>query len=181
MSCTTVKVIHQDKTIHDVASLGNSWGSGAFVWTALANKYMGKDFMWLGNPENAQKVWDLWKDPRLHYYERVVLMATFDHAIIERERFREAAECFADFEANHCQVNQACHMGTISRLLLQHDADPVTGMCFHLTSVTEDPWCGEYDEETETDLPFDWDKCPSYGVFGEVAKFKLVNPYQRKP
>ncbi len=180
MSSTTVKVIHSDKSIHDVASLGNSWGSGAFIWTSLANKYLGKDHMWLCNPDGAQQVWDLWKDPRLNYHERVVLFSTFDHAVIEREGFNEAGFCFAQFEAMHRQVNQVCHVGDISRLLLKYDVDPVTGMCFHLTSVTEDPWCGEWDDENETDLPFDWDNQPHYNVFEELAKFKPVNPYAKE-
>lgn len=179
MSSTTVKVIHADKSIHDIASLGNSWGSAAFVWTALANRYFGKDFMWLGNPENSQKVWDLYFNPRLNYCERVVLFSTFDHAIIEREGFNEAAFCFAEFEAQHRQMNQICHMGTISGLLLEYDKDPVLGMCFHQTSVAEDPWRGKYDEATETETPFDWENQPHYNVFDQLARFKPENPYAK--
>jgi len=167
MSTTTVFLAYPDR-VEEIASLRNAWGSGAFAWSALAKKYLGDNFIWLCNPEGAEKVWALVNDPRLLTFERIVLASTFDYAIIEAAKFEDAAAYWSDFEGTYREVNKVCHAGDISRLLLHHHREqtPCVGMCFWLTSVAENLWC-DWDEKKDEPVPFDLETYKHFFVFEE--------------
>lgn len=153
MSRTTVKIVKTDGQFNDIAELGNSWGSAAFVWSALSKKYLGDEMAWMGG--NGKAVWDLAGDSRLSQAERIVLVSTFDHAIIEHAHFADAANAFREFSHDHSKADHVNHLPTIARLLDERKDTPCIGMCFHQTSVSEDPWHGGYDEEAEEYKPYD--------------------------
>lgn len=169
MSRTTMMLIDSGGNTRDIAEFSNSWGSAAFVWDALYKKYIGGDG-YLFSDENMKKVWALWKDPRLRTVEKVVLLSTFDHAIIERDKFEDAAFAFAEFEALHRQPNAICHMGAISQALMDNRETDCVGACFQQTSVAENPWLGEYNEDTEDYKPFDMNAEKHFFVFAELEK-----------
>lgn len=170
MSTTTVFLAHPDR-VDEIASLRNSWGSGAFVWSALGEKYLGDSHIWSCNPLGAEKLWRLVDDPRLRDFERIVLASTFDYAIIEQANFEEAASYWADFEGAYRKENQVCHAGDISRLLLKHKETPCVGLCFWLTSVAENLW-EDWDEDADEPLPFSLDTYKHFFVFEEYGKRK---------
>lgn len=170
VSTTTVFLAYPDR-VDKITSLGNSWGSGAFVWSALSEKYLGDGHIWSCNPAGAEKLWALVGDPKLSTCERIVLASTFDYAIVETAKFREAAEHWANFEGLHRKVNQVCHAGAISALLLKHyrEGTPCVGMCFWLTSVAENPWC-DWDEEKDEPVPFSLETYKHFFVFEEFER-----------
>lgn len=169
MSRTTMMLIDENGNTRDVAEFSNSWGSAAFVWDALRKAFLSGD-EYLFNDEVIKKVWALWKDPRLLRFEKAVLLSTFDHAIIERDKFTDAAEAFTAFERRYRQPNAACHMGAISQVLMDSRELDCVGACFQQTSVAENPWLGEYDEETEEYKPFDMNAGKHFFVFAELQQ-----------
>jgi hypothetical protein len=156
MSRTTVKIIDDDYRIKDIAELSNSWGSAAFVWTALAKKYLEDEMAFFR--EGGKQLWALVDDERLSDAERIVLASTFDHAIIERARFADAAKAFREFSHYHGTAGNANHLPAIADLLDEWRERPCVGMCFQQTSVSDDPWHGEYDAEAEEYKPFDFER-----------------------
>jgi hypothetical protein len=152
MSYTTVKIIESDGKITDIAELSNSWGSAAFVWSALAKRYLDGEVAFFR--DRGKQIWALVNDVRLSHVERIVLASTFDHAIIEQAHFADAASAFREFSYNHGVTGNANHLPTIARLLYERKDYACTGMCFHQTSVSEDPWA-VYDAEAEEYEPYD--------------------------
>lgn len=129
--------------------------------------------MWLCNPKEAQKLWDLVRDPRLAPYERIVLASTFDYPIIESEKFAEASRHFLEFEGQYYNGRGECHLGTIARLLLRHHLDktPCIGMCFQQTSVAESQW-ERWDDEKDEPIPFSLETYKHFFVFKEFGTDK---------
>lgn len=169
MSATTVYLAYPDR-VEKIATLSNSWGSGAFVWSAMGLRYLNDRHAWLCDPNGAQKVWDLVNDPRLKIFERIVLAATFDHAITETSKFYDAAEHWANFEKHYREADRECHAGTISQLLLHHfrEQTPCIGMCFRISSVAENPW-DLWDEEEDEPIPFSLKTYPHFFVFEQYG------------
>lgn len=168
MSYTTVKLINTEWKVIDVTRLSNSWGCAAYVWGALAKRYLNDDYKWLSDPVASRATWDLYKDDRLQDFEKIVLASTFDYAIIEYSRFEAAAEAFTAFPRKHDPGKGVCHMVTIANLLRTYANAPSIGMCFQQTSVSRDCWVGEYDEHLEESTPFNFAEEKHYFVFSGV-------------
>lgn len=167
MSTTTVFLAHHDR-VEEVARLKNSWGSAAFVWFALSERYLGDKHIWSFSVDGAQKLWDLVDDSRLSLTERIVLACTFDHAIIEHERFREAAGHWMDFKRIYHKDSGECHAGTIAQLLLDHQQTSCIGMCFQQTSVARDLW-HLWDDDNDAPIPFNLEVYPHFFVFDKFG------------
>jgi hypothetical protein len=153
VSYTTAYLIQSDGATTEIGEFRNSHGFGPFVWSAVSEKYLGKEHGWL--LDDAAKLWPLWKDKRLPRHWRAALLVTYDYAIVEKERFRDIAECLRKFVMDVGLRDRACHFPEISILLDKHAADAVLGMCFHGTSITENvwhPWDHDKDEPLKYDL-----------------------------
>lgn len=154
----------------------NSWGGAAFIWEALWNKYVRPELMekdpgpasyyksWLvGSDEDKHRLWDLWKreDIRMPIYEKVVLLASLDNAIVSNENLADFVEHLRRFaEAHHTKVNGLCHLEAWADFIeANQDAE---GVGFWLTSVCGNPWIhrryeSEDDEDGEEE-PYDLTK-----------------------
>ncbi len=175
MSRTTVKIIESDGTFKDIAELQNSWGSAAFVWSALSEKYFGKEIIF-GLERDPQRLWNLVNDERLSLAERIVHASTFDHAIVEYEHFADAAKLFREFSREHATVDSENHMPAIADLLDEWKDKPCIGMCFQQTSVSEDPWHGAWNEEKEDYEPYDiHTNKKHFFVFAKYGAREVVN------
>ena len=166
MSRTTVKIIENDGQINDIAELGNSWGSAAFVWSALGEKYFNDKYICVTG--DSKKMWALVDDNRLSKAERVVLAFTFDYAIIENAHFTEAAKLFREFSEQFGKAGEANHLPAIANLLDAQSNFSNIGMCFQQTSVAEDVW-HEWDDESETEKPYDLSGNRHFFVFAEYG------------
>lgn len=143
--------IGTDLKITPIAEFRNAWGSAAAVWTVLSAKYLGNESAWLTGERNLQPLWDLWKDPRLSYDERVAHLFTFDGAVVGYETRHEAAMALREFSPN---IDPACvnHMDAIAGEL--EKADECYGFCFHQTSVSENPWMIRQGEDSYVQYDF---------------------------
>jgi hypothetical protein len=161
MSYTTPMLVQKNGEILELDDLRNSHGWGPFVWSAVSAKYLGHfsprypESAWLVSDEARAALWPLWKDTRLPRPWRAALLATYDFAIVERERAKEIAGLLREFVTSVGVRDRACHLLTVADLLEQYAADEsVVGMCFK-GSLSEDPWHpwdAEKDERTTYDL-----------------------------
>ncbi len=159
MSRTTIKAIHPGDKTEDLEELSNSWGSGPPVWAAMAGKYLGitraydhpnKGWMQLDN-----ELWDLWKRSDIPEEHRLVFMLTFDRAYVARKDYARMAasirKFLADFPPTLGHVN---HWDHIARLF---ESNPdIPGIGLYCTSVSSDPFHGEWNEEKDDYDPIDW-------------------------
>src|SRR6185437_1462852 len=89
MSTTTIFVFQEpDWTAKVHAELGNSWGWAAFVWEALLKRYryairgIEPNDRYFHGTHNWPKLWEQEADIPFEPWERNVLRATYDRAII---------------------------------------------------------------------------------------------------
>ena len=168
MSRTTVKAIDfTNKQTRDLAEYHNSWGSAPFVWSVLSDTYL------LDGPSgwirNSQKVWDLYKNRSIPEGIRAVLMMTFDHAYVSRQdRMRAAKDIDLFVRATRTDDNAdwANHWPAIANVFRELP-DDIQAVGFHHTSTVEDPWLGDWDDETNTYV-MDWSR--PWDVYAELFK-----------
>lgn len=162
MSSTTIKAIWPGEKAKGIAELRNAWGSAPFVWDAMCARYLGGN--WLSQ---SDKLWPLWKDPRAPENQRAVLALTFDKMYLLKKDYTRAAadirQFLADFPSNSERVN---HWPAIAELLESDPDYPAIG--FHMTSVAEDPWRGQYNEDADDYDPIDWSR--AWSIYDELDK-----------
>lgn len=97
------------------AEFKNAWGSAAYVWNAMHERYLQTENYptWMV-PDSTTNL-PLWELPRntdlpLRLFERAVLASTFDSAIIMRRNFEQFAEHLTEFVINYPPAGKACHL-----------------------------------------------------------------------
>lgn len=147
---TIVRIWPGEKTECDI-DLRNAFGFGPSVWGNVCQKYLG-DGNWM---MQEKKLWPLWRDERLPLHQRAVLGMTYDRVYILKEDYARAAEdirkYLADFPVDDRKIN---HWPAIAEYLESNPDCPAVG--FWGTSVCENPWQGEYDEELDDYGSVDW-------------------------
>jgi hypothetical protein len=130
----------------------NAWGSAFRVWKALATKYLGNGFGWMLNGSEAQKLWDLSTDVRLSPTERIVLLSTFDYALVNVDKMASVSTAFRDFVRMYPTKN-VCHLTSFADALDEiregrHGLEiDVIAVGWQQTSVNENPWWVREGEE----------------------------------
>lgn len=169
MSHTTMKAIYPGDRIEDLEELSNSYGSAPPVWQALSNKYLGTresySYPEKGWMQRLDELWPLWKRLDIPKEYRLVLMLTFDRAYVAKKdyaRMFTAIDRFlTDFPPEPGTVN---HWRKIMGILhVQAGEDGVPGLGLHCTSVSEDPFQGQWNEEKEEYDPPDWNEIYDLG------------------
>lgn len=153
MSHTTIMAVWPGEKADKLRTFQNSHGSAPVIWNALAMKYLG-----LGNFEyslHAREVWPLYKRADMPRHQRAVLLMTYDNAIVMKEDYKQAAAdiraFLSDFPQNHEYAN---HWPEVAGLFESDPDCPAIG--FHMTSVSENPFQGQWNEEIEDYDPPDW-------------------------
>jgi hypothetical protein len=150
MSYTTLYKVPASGPLEEAGEFRNSWRFAAHIWNALSRKYLGRELA-LFSDAGARAVWNLWKDERVSQAERVTLLCTFDHAMVEKEFLPEVARAFEEFAAEHEPGSLREQAGAIRALA----GDPeCSGCCWQVTSVADDLW-RIYDEDRQTRRLFD--------------------------
>lgn len=166
MSSTTIKGVRPGEMAEDLVELRNSHGSAPVVWSQMLVTYLGtKEHAWLWD---SDRLWPLNKRLDIPLHHRAVLTITYDNAVVlQKDYARAAADIRAwlvDFPVDAERIN---HWPEIAALF--ESAPDVPGIGFHMTSVTEDPFLGPWDEETEEyGLP---DFSRFWSVYDHLAKF----------
>ena len=155
MSYTTIKAIWPSEKHEDLEELRNSHGSAPVIWGALCERYLGGRNDWLFN---AKKLWPLYKNNEVPKCMRAVLMMTFDRAYVERKDYSQAAADIEEFmKIAPPPENHVNHWPHIAELFRSNPDIPAIGL--YCTSVSEDPFQGAWNEETEEHEQPDWGRC----------------------
>lgn len=168
MSYTTIKAIWPGERHEDLQELRNGHGSAPVIWGALCERYLGGNRNgWLFNDELSNKLWSLWQRQDVPLCMRAVLMMTFDRFYVERKDYARAASDIDEFlRIAPPPPGHINHWPTIADLFRSNPDIPAVG--FHCTSVSEDPFQGDLNEESGEYAQPDWSKCHS--VYDELAK-----------
>lgn len=164
MSRTTVYAIYPGEKIEEIAEYNNSWGSAPVIWSAIYDKYLkppGELYQsWMG--KEGEKLWAIADDEGYSQWLRNVLRMTFDRAIIKSENFQQAADDLETFFSNFPQPeNHVNHWPKIVTLL-RTGAEGAPAIGFHMTSVSENPFAPQWDEEKDERI-YNWNLVDVYG------------------
>ena len=164
MTCTTIKAIFPGEKADDIAELKNAWGSAPYVWDAMCKRHLNGAQWWSGAIE---RLWPLWKDQSIPEHQRAVLALTYDNMyLLARDYSRAASDIrkfLGDFPDDGLKV---CHWAAIADLLESAPDCPAIG--FHMNSVSEDPWSGDWDDDVDDYGPIDWSK--AWSIYDELDK-----------
>ncbi|WP_272658827.1 hypothetical protein [Providencia sp. PROV148] len=155
MSVTTIVAVWPNEDHGCIEELQNGFGSGPVIWNDMAIKYLGCDDF--GYSRVIDSLWPLYKNKEIPYHQRAVLAMTYDNCYVKKEHYAEAAKCIrdylVDFKPNEERVN---HWPRIAEIFESNPDYPAIG--FWLTSVCENPFSGDWNEETEEYDIYDWEK-----------------------
>jgi len=138
--------------------LRNSYGCAPPVWNQLSTTYLGR-FWWTGD---SGDLWKLVDDARVPVEARALLAFTFDRYYVEHRHYAYMAHCIRKY-LKWCPIPEinANHWPIIADIL---DKAESTAIGLRVTSVSGNPFDGDWDEETEERLPFDWNTAHSLFV-----------------
>lgn len=142
MSYSTLYVLDKDGLMQPDIELANAWGSGAFVWTVLCDKYRkqlsGDSFLFRDWGELIHRRDEL----PLTWYEYNVLEWSLDWSIVRVQDFRLFIESLEAFSAeHHGDGRRVNHMPAIARRLRELlEKQEGYGVGIWNTSVSDDPW-----------------------------------------
>jgi len=177
MSYTTIKAIWPGEKTEDLEELRNSHGSAPPIWNALCKKYYGtQDHSYMLNG-TLDKLWPRWKDLSIPEHQRAVLMMTYDHAYVSKNNYARAAadieKFFADFSPIYGNVN---HWPRLVEILKSDPDIPALGL--YCTSVSEDPFQGEWNEERNEYDPPDWEQC--FDIYKELDGLRIIINHRKE-
>ena len=149
MNYAEIKHVWPGERSEEALELGNPHLAAMLLWDAIGKKWApAVNFMF----EPAQ-FWPLWKDERLPLHQRATLGMTYDGAYLLSTDYARAA---SDIRRTIEDLGISGHWPTIAQFLENGPASPAVG--FYWTSVSEDPYKGVWDEDTDEQGPPDWSK-----------------------
>ena len=166
MSYTTMIHVFPGEKIECDVEFKNSWGSGPLIWDTLVKKYIdATNGNYLFRNETTDKLWKLWNNASVPFHHRAVLMMTFDGAYVSKANYRRAARNIHDFLSDFPEVSEGVsHWSVIEKIF---ESDPnVPGIGFWLTSITDNPFRGKWNENNEAYGPPIWNKI--YEIYAEL-------------
>ena len=155
MSQTTIVAVWPNEKSECVEKLRNAWGSAPVVWNDMAVRYL--DCRDNGYWSCQDKLWPLYKRNDIPLHHRAVLTMTYDNCYVKQEHYAKAAELIrmylADFPPDPQHVH---HWSRIAEIFESNPAYPAIG--FWMTSVCENPFDGEWNDDVEEYEQPDWSK-----------------------
>jgi hypothetical protein len=161
MSTTDVYAVWPGERHEEIAELYNGHGSAPVVWGKMFMRYVGVSLE-SRYPESeymfrTEELWPLWKRMDIPKPLRAVLAMTYDHVIVTREYYARAADDIRAFlTAFPVDPERANHWPRIAEIFESSPDCPAIG--FRWTSVCEDPFNGDWNEEIEDYDPPDWSR-----------------------
>ncbi|MGL4261430.1 MAG: hypothetical protein ACRCTX_07400 [Afipia sp.] len=154
MSYTTIKAVWPGEKAEDLEELRNSHGSAPVIWGALCERYLGGRNEWLFG---GNALWPLYKRADIPKCMRAVLMMTYDRAYVERKDYAQAAADIEEFmRIAPPPANYVNYWPRIAAIFKSDPDIPAIGFC--CTSVSEDLFQGEWNDEKEDYDPPDWSR-----------------------
>lgn len=159
MSYTTIYAVTPGEGHSEIEDLRNGHGSAPVVWGKMFARYVGGSGRYADTEYmfRTEELWPLWKRMDIPKSQRAVLAMTFDNAYVARENYaRAAADIRAFLTAFDLDPNYVNHWPRIAEVFESNPDSPAIG--FRWTSVCENPFEGEWNEEREEyDAP-DWSR-----------------------
>lgn len=169
MSYTTILELKQGRDPVMLTELMNSHGSAPVIWDEIGKRHLGWTQNW--RLQDLEILWPLHKRKDIPFHHRAVLMMTFDNAYVKRKNFKRAAKdirkFMQDFPKKEGKVN---HWPAIADLFDKYRKKECHAIGIWHTSVTENPFLGDYDDESEVYLPIDWKKL--YEIYETLEAIK---------
>jgi len=162
MSYTTILAITPGESVEHIEELRNSWGSAILIWDAIWNAFGDKRHEYGSALTAGDRLWKLYDDPRLSENDRTIFAMTFDRWYVAKKDYAQIAADLGAFMSRH---NVGGHWIAIRDFFLSNP--DYAGIGFWWTSVAENPFAGEWDEEAENYGPPDWSKV--YSLYDELA------------
>lgn len=172
MSYSTILKLAPGKPPEDLLELRNSHGSAPVVWNVMCQKYLGAKEFTYGLYDSLDKLWPKYKDLSIPEHHRAVLMMTYDLAYVEKKNFQRAArdirQFLKDFPPKQGYVN---HWSKIAKV---YESDPdCEAIGIHQTSVSDNPFEGEWNEENGDYDLIDWGQ--TYEIYREIDALKSAS------
>lgn len=148
MSTTQIYGVMKNGDVEYCSGAANSWMGGMHVWNTLSKKYDLRDSEY---SMSFKHTWDNFNKSFYKKYEDIVLGSTFDKVIVLKENFQELIENFEKYHNKYPNCNLGVQAETLKAMLAD---DNVIGVAWCQTSVCDDLWDFEYDEETDEVIPY---------------------------
>jgi len=153
MSYSTIKAVWPGQKSEKLEELANSHGLAPVVWGTFAERYLGGRNNWLFKSE---ELWPLANRSDIPVGLRAVLIMTFDKVYVEKKDYpRAAADIEAFLQVAPSPPNHVNHWPRIVEIFKSNPDVPAIG--FWCTSVSEDPYLGDWNEEIEEYNQPNWD------------------------
>ena len=172
MSYTTIVNIKEDNTNESIIELKNSWGSATVIWSEFCKEYMGIDNKkTILSDSDYDRLWTKYKDSSIPIHHRAVLMMTYDGAYVDKKDFKRAEsdirKCLFDllYDYDKLAVN---HWPKIADVFKKDQGYHRIGLW--CTSVCENPFNGEWNEELEEYEPIDNDSI--FNLYEELDNYE---------
>lgn len=172
MSQTILFKIDQTGRFFEEARFRDAMGTCPLIWNIISQKILGERSKWVTSIKEAEKVWHYWKNPECSEAEAFALLCTFDKAVIEGHKFREAILMIENFFKEHpVDEMYANNFQGISEYCEKKADDGLLGICFHHNTLSPNPW----DNEEGREYNFISGE-EHFGVFASLKNKELVLP-----
>lgn len=154
MSTTTIKAVWPGEKVEDLEELRNSWGGAHIVWDYMCRRYIGTG---ANSMSYADHVWPLARRSDVPLHLRSILAMTFDRTyVLKKDYARAASDIEAFLRDAGIPSGRVSHWSRIAEIFRSDPDVPAIG--FHWTSVSDDLFCGEWDDAREEHRPLDWSR-----------------------
>lgn len=166
MSYTEMFTVSKDGSVEWAAEFKNAFLGAMHVWTEMGKTYLQQEVWRMMFYQNMNPVWDLWKDEKVPLDFRIVLLATFDNAMVRKPlfvRLAKAMESFADrFGPGSLREQAAVLHALVSD-------DEVCAVCWNQTSVNASPWW-VHDSDDEEGRAYDISRDKKHWFLSDALK-----------
>lgn len=168
MSYSTVLAVFPGDRVEDIEELRNGHGTAYVLWDALVKKYIPNDAIyWLGDDGIVSKLWGLYGRQDIVTPIRAVHGLTFDRAYVRAEHFARMADDIAEaMRLLPMDAESVNHWPRLEAIFRNPPDVPAIGL--HVTSVSDNPFHGDWNEEKEDYDSIDWKT--AFEVYDELER-----------
>ncbi len=151
MSETVLYGLDDNNSLMALGEYINSHLAAPTIWNVMA-RHVGKDsFFSYGMSESETKAfWGVWKLPTVPTFEKIVMLSTYDNVWVSKENIVKLLDAFKEFIKTFPEANTH-----IPRYIQDIEkAENLKGVCWHISSIGEDPWFEWNDEDEEVQYDF---------------------------
>lgn len=171
MSYTEIYKVKKDGDVVMIDEVRNAHRGAWSVWAILEERHLPTTeitrLFTIPSQENKQKeIWDLAYNEKIPLHERMVLLSTFDNAIVSKQNIPDLLESFRKFDGETSLKEQA----NIIEETFKNDDDMI-GIAWNETSVNGDAWLSPnltIDENGVEDYPV-------YNIFRDEGHFEILD------